>query len=312
MAETTAAPVAKPDAKAAPVVDPKAAPVVDAATETIKVNGKEMKVTKAQLIAMAQKGAFADQTLKSVEVLKKSSENLLGQLKTPEGIVALLQNKSLGANPKEVIRKLIASDLIDEELAGDLERWVYDKRVRPSKMTPEEVEREAKLAKLEKLEKAEQERQDKDLTTKQNAQLQQIYQAVRAEVTKQIVADKTFPQTEGCIRQVIDKLRVMNKNKAPLTPQIVTKAIEIVKKDHLLFQQTILDGDKDQPDYGERLISRIGEERAIAISRALVARLQQKQKAAAKEEKQAEKGEGLKGLDRKNGKTPSGHTIMNW
>lgn len=315
MADTTAAPAATP-AKAAPAVDPKAQATPTPAAEPTQefvVNGKPVKLTAAQVKMAVQKGLFADQQLKSIDVLKKNTEALISKIKTPEGIIEILRDKSLGNSPQAVLDKLLESDMIDDGTKERLSKWVYERVVKPSKMSPEEIEREKKLSEYERMKAEADKRKQTEEQQQQQAKVQQIYQGIRAEVTKQIVADKTFPQTEGCIRQVIDKLRVMNKSKAPITSQTIAKAIENVKKDHLLFQQSILDGDKDQPDYGERLISRIGEERALAISRALVARLQAKQKASVKEEKKADGSVSLEeGLAKKYGTTKDGRTIMNW
>ncbi|MDE2099555.1 MAG: hypothetical protein KGL39_20045 [Patescibacteria group bacterium] len=281
-------------------------------TRTIKVNGKEYQVTETQLIALAQKGMFADQSLKSIDVLKKSSASILARLKTPDGIIGLA--KEAGITEDALIDKLVDSGAISEQAGEKLSLWVYKNKVEPAKLTPEQIEDRKKLEEYGRLKKADEERKKLDAESKQKSQVTQIYQAVRTEVVKQITADKTFPQIEGSIRQVIDKLRVMNRNKVPLTPQAIAKAMELVKKDHILFQQSILDGDKDQPDYGERLISRIGEERALAISRALIARLKAKTKAAVKTETNGEeKKEGLEeSLNRKYNKTKSGLTVMNW
>ena len=274
MAEAPAA------APAAPAADPKAAPAVPAATpeptEDYIVSGKAVKLTKAQAKAYIQKGLFADQKLKSIDTLKTTSEKLLAALKTPDGIMGLLRDPALGTSPKEVLRKLMASDVIDDELKEEIAKWTYQNVVVPGKKTPEEVERDKKLTDYERLKKEETARKQADLTKQQQAQVAQVYAAVRSEVTKQVVADKTFPQTEGAIRAVVEKLRVMNRKGAPISPENVTKALGLVKKDHLLHQQTMFDAIEDP----EALIALFGEARALKISKALVARL--KAKGAAK------------------------------
>src|ERR1035437_9080025 len=169
--ETAAAPAgpitdaeagARPAAVAAPVVNPEA-------TETIKANGVEHKVTKAQLIALAHKGAFADGKLKSVEALQKGTAGLVADRKTPEGWVKLLKNPALGANPQAVIAKLLDSDILDEATAEKFEKWVYDKRVRPSKMTPEQIQQEKDLSEYAKLKAEKESREKTDATAAEQA-----------------------------------------------------------------------------------------------------------------------------------------------
>jgi hypothetical protein len=252
---------------------PAAKPAAGAeATFEVKVNGQVKKLTQSQLIAAAQKGLFADQKLKSMDVLQGKTAGLIQALKTPEGLLAVLKDPALGANPKEVFKKLMASDVVDDELKEVMSKWVYDNVVAQAKKTPEQIEQEKRLARLDQLEKDEEKRKQDALTAQQKQQVDGIYQAVRSEVTKQIVADKTFPKNEGAIRLVIDKLRVMNRKGAPVTAESITKALATVKNDYILLQQSILDADDDP----EALISRIGEARALKISKALIARLKKK------------------------------------
>ena len=303
---TTGAEVPAADTKAAaPATNPEA-------TETIKVDGKEYKVTKAQLIALAQKGHFADKKLQSMAVLQSKTNALIQALKTPEGLISILKDPALGANPADIIRKLISSDLITEEVGEDLAKWVYEHKVRTAQMTPEQLEQEKKLTDYERLKKAEDDRKAQEVTAKQQEQINAVYQQIRSEVTKQILADKTFPQTEGSIRQVVEKLRVMNKQGAAITTENITRAISLVKKDHMTHQTALLDAMNDP----EGLIAAIGEERALKISKALVARLQAKQAASGKA-KSEPKSEGedkelktTERIDRKLGKTPQGYSIM--
>ena len=310
-AAAPAAPAVDPKAAAAPPAGAPPAAKAEEATETIKVNGKEMKVTPSQLRALAQKGAFADQKLKSVDVLQGTTKRLIDDLKTPEGLVRILKDKTLGANPKDVIRGLLKSDFIDEELKEDIAKWTYENYVKPGQMKPEEIEREKKLAEYERLKAAEEKRASEEATKAQQAQMQALYQAVRSEITKQIVADKTFPQTEGSIRAVTEKLRVMNKKGEKITEASIGKAIGLVKKDHLIHQQAMFDLIEDP----EALIAFFGEARALKISKALVARLQNKAKADAKAATKAPEGESAEGkstdrIDKKFGKEKHGYQVM--
>jgi hypothetical protein len=293
----------------APAAPPVGAPAAakEQATETIKVDGKEVKVTPSQLRALAQKGYFADQRLKSVDVLQGKTKALIDSLKTPEGLLQVLKDPALGASPKEVFRKLMASDVVDDELKEEMSRWVYDNVVVQSKKTPAEIETEKKLAKLSQLEKDDADRKAAALNEQQKAQVAQVYAAVRTEVTKQIVADKTFPKTEGSIRAVVEKLRVMNRQGAPITAESISKALSLVKNDHMIHQQSLLDAFEDP----EQLISAIGEGRALKIARALAMRLKNKAAAKTAPKKDEEQTENLDGRNaRKFGRERHGYQVM--
>lgn len=277
--------------------------------ETYIVDGKTVKLTKAQAKAAVQKGLFADQKLKSLDVLQGKTAALINQLKTPDGLMQVLKDPALGLSPKDVFKKLMASDVIDDELKETLSKWVYDNVVVQGKKTPEQLAHEKQAAELAQYKKAEADQKAKAESEAQQAQVTQIYQAVRAEVTKQILADKTFPQTEGSIRAVVEKLRIMNKQGAPINVETVTKALELVKKDHVLHQQTLLDSIEDP----EKLIELIGEARALKISKALVARLQAKAKAKIPEEKPNQglgRDKVTDRIDKKLGRTPQGYHVL--
>ncbi len=307
-AGSTPAPKAAPGAPLTPTAGaPAAKPAVAEQTFEVKVNGQVKKLTQAQLVAAAQKGLFADGKLKSMDVLQGKTAGLIQALKSPAGLLSILKDPALGANPKEVFKTLMASDIVDDELKEAMSKWVYDNVVVQGKKSPEQVENEKRLARLDQLEKDEEKRKQDALTVQQKQQVDGIYQAVRSEVTKQIVADKTFPQTEGAIRLVIEKLRVMNRKGAPVTAESITKALWTVKNDYLLLQQSILDADDDP----EALISRIGEARALKISKALIARL--KKKAAPAADAKTEEGtpENLDSRNsRKFGRERHGYQVL--
>ena len=309
MAEATAAPAANTEA-AAPaegtVTTPAATPE---ATETIKVNGKEIKVTKAQLIAAAQKGYFADQRIKSADVLKGKTEALINSLKTPDGLLQILKDPALGASPKEVFKRLMSSDIIDDELKEEMSKWVYNNVVQTAKLTPEQIEERKKLSEYDRMKKAEDERTKSEQTKAQQARVEGIRKAVVSEIKKQLDASKTFPQTERAIADVVKKLQVMNKQGAGVTVENVTKAIAQVSKEYLAHQQAMFDTLEDP----EKLIELFGEARALKISRALVARLQAKGKIKPAAEVEKTGDEKIQSqIAKKLGRNEQGYTIVGY
>jgi hypothetical protein len=307
MAEATAAPAA--NTTAAPEAAAATIPAANTeATETLKVNGKEIKVTKAQLIAAAQKGYFADQRIKSADVLKGKTEALINALKTPDGLLQILKDPALGASPKEVFRKLMSSDVVDDDLKEEMSQWVYKNVVQTAKLTPEQLEERKKLSEYERLKKAEDDRKTQDMTKAQTAKVEGIRKAVVAEVSKQLQATKDFPQTEGSIRAVVEKLRVMNKNGAGVTVENVAKAIGLVKKEYLVQQQAMFDTLEDP----EKLIEMFGEARALKISKALVARLQAKGKVKPVTDGETTGEKIQKQIAKKLGRNEQGYTIVGY
>ena len=89
----------------------------------------------------------------------------------------------------------------------------------------------------------------------------------------------------------------------------VGKALELVKKDHILHQQTMLDAIENPED----LIALVGEARALKISKALVARLQAKNKAKVEGKPKADevvREKTTEIIDRKLGRNKYGYSEM--
>lgn len=281
-ASSAPAPVVAPaatkvDPKAA-VADPKAvAPVVEP-TEEYKVGGKIVKLTKAQAKAYVEKSAFANQQMESVKALKDASAGLLNDLKTPEGIVNLLNNPKLGNSPSAVLKKLLTSSAVDDDTKTFLQQWVWENGIKQTKMTPEQIKQENDLKRLQSYE--EKEAKSKTLADEQAKQqgLQRAYGEIRSLVTGAINADKTFPMTEGAYRQVVEKLRVMNKQNVPVNAVTVAKALEQVKLDHKNHQIALFDSIQDD----EELIKFLGPERASRIAKTYAKRITKKNQEAAK------------------------------
>lgn len=277
------------------------------ATRTIKVNGKEVQVTESQLITLAQKGYFADQSLKSTRELTAKTQRLIEALKSPEGILEVIKDPTLGISTDDLLERILASDMSDERKER-LSKFVYENVVLASKKTPEELEKDKKLGDYERLKKQEEARKKAEADQQQKQQLDQVYKAVRAEVVKAVKDDKSFPQVEGSMRAVMQKLKVMNANNVPINETSIKKAVDLVKKDILLHQQAIFDAITDD----EALVATFGEERALRFSRALVARLKAKAKSEAEKPK-PEQENRLKvtdAIDKKLGRERHGYQVL--
>lgn len=243
-------------------------------TKEYIVDGKKVSLTDKQVTAIVQKGLYADKKLESVSILQKRTESLLNTLKTPEGLINVLKDPSLGNSPKEVFKRLMNSDIVDDELKETMARWVYDKVVVPASMDPAEREKQERENRLATLEKEKKEREELELSQRQQIQLNAIYEEVKNQISKQLLADKTFPQIPAAIQWVINKVRILNREGVPVTQESIKKAIGLAKSDFIKAQSSILDSIQDP----EELISALGEERALKISKALVARLTAKNK----------------------------------
>jgi hypothetical protein len=265
---------------AAPAADPKAAapaaPVAPAPepTEEYVVEGKKYNLTAKQAKALVQKGLFADQKLQSVDKLVKSSEQLTNLLKTNPA--AVFGDKALGANPREVIKNLLNSNLIDQDTKEDIGKWVYENIVQASKKDPKILELERRAKQADDYEKQLKDQEAAQKKQSDEAATAQAYNAIRTEIGNQIKADKTFPENEDAVRLVGNKIRVAVRAGKPIT---VKQALDLVKKDYYKMQENLFDAVTDD----EQFIALIGEARAKRLNDAFVKRF--KAKSDKKEEK---------------------------
>jgi hypothetical protein len=131
----------------------------------IKVGGKPKKVTRDELIKLAELGDGADQKFQEAAKLRKQAESYLAKMRNPKDAIALLQDPALG--------------LSEEQVRAAFEEWYSERFIKREKMTPAErrlADAEAKIKQYEDekaAERAEKQKQaDQELDAKTAAEIQ--------------------------------------------------------------------------------------------------------------------------------------------
>jgi hypothetical protein len=251
-----------------------------------------------------------------MDLALKNTQNLVEALKTPEGTIAFA--KQMGIAPETLIERLLGSDISEnaKEIVGRVAHKLF---VEEPKLTPQQIEDRKKLTDYERLKRQEDERKKQEITQKQQAEMQGMYKAIKGEVSKSVLEDKTLAHTEENLRRLIDKIRVVNRNfKAKQgrdlsmdeVKTVIPKAIGWVHKDNQLHRNAMIEAVKGD---SEKLISLVGEDMAMAISRALISRVQARQKEAGKKpaENPQRRESVTEKIDRELGRTPQGFKVMN-
>lgn len=162
--ENTPSGASKGAATAGEKTEGKPAPKPDELFE-IKSAGKTKKVTREQLLKLAELGDGAQERFQEAAQLKKQAEGLLARMRDPKQAIALLQDPKLGLDPQQVREAF--------------EEWYVHTHIRREKMSPEQRELEdakEKLKQHEEEKKAEQEARQKEADAKMDAETRQALQ----------------------------------------------------------------------------------------------------------------------------------------
>jgi hypothetical protein len=133
MPEPTIAPTPAPAAGATPAPEGEAKPgAAPEETYTVKVNGEERKMTRAQLIERAQKGENAEIVTKQAAEVNKAFNNFIAQAQDPEKLLELLQHPSLKydeAKQEILVNKIMAGK--NPRVIEAVKRWIYQNEIEP-------------------------------------------------------------------------------------------------------------------------------------------------------------------------------------
>ena len=246
---------AAPKAPATPAPDPKAPPAVPAATAAgtppaggaapaapsekkykLKVDGKDIEVSEADLVRHAQTGMSAEERFTSASKMKKQAEDIIRLLKTDPW--AVLKHPSLGHDPRK-----LAEDYLSEIIAEE-------------KLSPEQREAKQNQRRLRELEEEKAQRERDDQSRKLN-ELRALY---RVEFERDIIGaldSSKLPKTTDTVKRIAYYLSEGFRKGMRL------KAVDVVP----LVREDLINGFKalTMGAEGDILMQIVGEEGAKKI-----------------------------------------------
>lgn len=232
--------------------------VVPEATETqptdikkykVKIDGEELEVDEAELLAGYQTRKAADKKFQEAAITRKQAEEFISLLKTDP--VKVLSHPGLGVDFRQ---------LAEQYLVQQLEEEMLDPRDRELKKYKAMVEEQETLKKQE-------------LERQQAEQAEQLRQRYTEDYTNQIVTalqTSGLPKTERTVKAMAQYMHLGLQHGVDLK---AAEVVELVKQDYINAQKELfaaLDGDT--------LLSILGEDVANKIRKSDVKRLKSPEK----------------------------------
>lgn len=215
----------------------------------VKIDGEELEVDEAELLAGYQTRKAADKKFQEAAMTRKQAEEFISLLKTDP--VKVLSHPGLGVDFRQ---------LAEQYLVQQLEEEMLDPRDRELKKYKAMVEEQETLKKQE-------------LERQQAEQAEQLRQRYTEDYTNQIVTalqTSGLPKTERTVKAMAQYMHLGLQHGVDLK---AAEVVELVKQDYINAQKELF-GALD----GDTLLSILGEDVANKIRKSDVKRLKSPEK----------------------------------
>lgn len=185
------------------------------ATFTLKVNGKEIKATQAQIVAMAQKAQGAEAAMKRTAEIEKLAQNMLDNF--DNDAYGLLVQRHGKEKAKQIVIQM-TRNLIAEE----------DK-------TPEQKELDVLRIKNKENEAASERAKKEQEEAQNNIKKQQLYKTLLTDIDREL-NETVLPKDKLTLTRVLNFLSAGKKaNGQAWTVKDAVKAVEIEDMSHATY-----------------------------------------------------------------------------
>jgi hypothetical protein len=247
----------------------------------IKSAGKTKRVTRDELVKLAELGDGADQKFQEAARMRKQAETYLAKMRDPKQAIALLQDPALGLDQQQV--------------RAAFEDWYANTFIRREKLSPAERELEDAKTKL----KAYEEEKEQERAARQKDEEEKMDAQTRATLQKEIietVETSGLPKTRFTVARIAYWTRV-NEQKGMNAPrELIVQQVEKEMRD--IHNSLVQSAD------GEVLEKLLGEDTTKKLRKLGIERLRQKRSklgettvAAPKEKQPSERKERLRSAD---------------
>lgn len=242
---------AKVDATKAPIADP------NAGKEKYSVDGKDVYLTPEQARAYVQKGIAFEPRMDQLGRLQHETATFLDLLTNDPAKV--IYNERFG-KPHEVLKKLLGSTKVSDEVKDALGEWYYQNVVIPSKMTPEQLEAVEWKRKAEAHDELLKQQETSRLDAENNARVNQALQVIKAQINEAMkeagvpIESKIAPQLAQRVARVMQLGYMMGQ---AITPK---EAMAKVKAEIFEYQKSYYDTLNE-----DMLVEQIGKENAEKV-----------------------------------------------
>lgn len=226
-------------------------------TYTVKINGEERKMTRAQIIEAASRSEGATAAMKQAAEVNKAFSNFVAQAQNPEQLLTLLQHPSLKYDEEKqevLVTKLLSSK--SPRVVNAVKKWIYDNEIAPKLMDPKEREIQEKNERLAKYEKDEADRKASEEQTKKQLAVQKAWNDYRVKIGDGLKAEG-LPATEATVARVARYALLQSRAKKEVDVADCVKRVkaDLVREHEERYQG--MDDDKILDMLPEKLAERI-------------------------------------------------------
>jgi len=229
----------------------------NAGKEKYTVDGKDVYLTPEQARAYVQKGISFEPRMDQLGRLQHETAAFLQTLQDDPAKV--IYNERFG-KPQEVLKKILGSTKISDEIKETLGQWYYENVMVPEKMTPEQREAMEWKAKAQAHDQYLIQQQQAQVEAENNVRVNQAMGVLKAQINEAMteagvpLASKIAPQLAKRVAQVMQS--------GYLTGRMVTpkEAMAKVKAEIFEYQKSyydVLDEDK--------LVEQLGKDNAEKV-----------------------------------------------
>lgn len=229
----------------------------NAGKEKYVVDGKDVYLTPEQAKAYVQKGLAFEPRMDQLGRLQQETAAFLQTL--TEDPAKVIYNAKFGT-PAEVLKKILGSTKVNDEIKDALGQWYYNNVIVPGNMSPEQREAAEMRSKLEEYQRQEQQREKERLTAEENARVSQALETIKANINEAMkeagvpLDSKIAPQLAKRVAQVMQLGYVNGK---VITPKEAMARVKTELGEYQKAYYDVLDEDK--------LVEQLGKENAEKV-----------------------------------------------
>jgi hypothetical protein len=205
--------------------DPKAAaaakptPPAKPATRPIKVNGKVLHLTDAQIEQRASLSEAAQERFQEAAQMRKQAEAVLSRFRDPRAAIQALQDPSLG--------------LTKEQIREAFEDWYTEEFVEPETLTPEQKKLREYEAQIKRYADEEKSREEQKVNQEREAMTAHARQELQAQIID-VIETGGLPKTNFTVQRIAHWMRKNHQNgfNAPtelIVAQVRRERDEVIK-----------------------------------------------------------------------------------
>jgi len=221
------------------------------------VDGKDVYLTPEQATAYVQKGLAFEPKISQLGRMQQEVGAFLETLQNDPA--KIIYNEKFG-KPADVLKKILASTKVSDEIKDALGQWYYNNVVVTEQMTPEQREAAEWKRKAEEYDSYRQQQESERIENENNRKVQEALQTIKAQISEAMTEagvpldSRIAPQLAKRVAQIMQLGYVNGKVVTPKEAMAKAK-LELIEYQRAYYD--VLDEDK--------LVEQLGKENAEKV-----------------------------------------------